>query len=102
MVVIIMERVPTSARGVLSRWMIEPRTGVFVGYVSARVRDLLWDQCCAMREEGGVIQLYTTNNEQRFSVRVFGSPSRTVVDCDGLQLIRRRAKQKRHADESQL
>jgi CRISPR-associated protein, Cas2 family len=96
MVVIIMERVPISARGLLSRWMIEPHPGVFVGHVSARVRDLLWDQCSLALEEGGIIQLYTTNNEQRFSVRVFGSPRRAVVDCEGLLLIRRKANVKQN------
>ena len=35
MTVLILERVPATLRGELSRWMIEPRTGVFVGKVSA-------------------------------------------------------------------
>ena len=30
-VILMLERVPTGLRGELSRWMIEPRTGVFVG-----------------------------------------------------------------------
>ncbi len=43
MVVMILERVPESVRGELSLWMIEPKAGVFVGNLSALVRDKLWD-----------------------------------------------------------
>lgn len=89
MVVIIMERVSQSARGILSRWMIEPHAGVFVGHVTARVRDLLWKQCCELCEEGGIIQLWSTTNEQRFAVRVYGNPRRSIVEIDGLLLVRR-------------
>ena len=43
MVVLFMEHVPPSLRGKLSRWMIEPRAGVFVGSISAMVREKLWE-----------------------------------------------------------
>ena len=36
MIVMILEKVSVGLRGELSRWLIEPRTGVFVGQVSAR------------------------------------------------------------------
>lgn len=85
---LILEKVPTSLRGELTRWLIEPHSGVFVGHVSALVRDKLWEKCCDKRNEGGVIQLWATNNEQRFAIRTFGDTKRTVVDFDGLQLIR--------------
>lgn len=89
MVVIIMERVTQSARGVLSRWMIEPHSGVFVGHVTARVRDLLWKQCCELAGQGSIVQLWSTTTEQRFALRVFGNPRRSVIDVDGLLLVRR-------------
>jgi CRISPR-associated protein Cas2 len=89
MVVIILEKVSASLRGELTRWMIEPHTGVFVGHVSGMVRDRLWDKCCRQSKNGGVVQLWSTNNEQRFSVRTWGSTQREVVDFEGLQLIRR-------------
>ncbi len=89
MVIIIMERVSESSRGVLSRWMIEPHPGVFVGHLTARVRDLLWEQCCQLSGEGSVVQLWSTNNEQRFALRVYGNPRRSIVDIDGLLLVRR-------------
>ncbi len=84
----ILEKVPTSLRGELSRWLIEPHPGLFVGHVSGMVRDKLWDKCCAKVKEGGAIQIWATNNEQRFAIRTFGETKREVVDFDGLQLIR--------------
>lgn len=90
MVVMILERVPVGLRGELSRWLIEPHPGVFLGHVSARVRDLLWEMCCDGSEGGGIIQMWSVNTEQRFEVRVHGEPRREVVEHEGLHLIRRR------------
>ncbi len=87
MVVIILEKVPVSLRGELTRWMIEPRTGVFVGHVSARVREKLWEKCCLGKIAGGVVQIWSTNTEQHFSLRMSGDTSRYLVELEGLQLI---------------
>ena len=89
MVVILLENVSPSLRGELTRWLIKPRAGVFVGHVSGIVRDRLWDKCCDRLRDGGVVQLWSTNNEQRFAVRTAGATRREVVDFEGLQLIRR-------------
>lgn len=89
MVVMIMESVPIGLRGELSRWLIEPHPGVFLGHLTAMVRDRLWERACAACREGGLIQMWTTNNEQRFALRVFGNTRREIVDIDGLQLVRR-------------
>ena len=87
MVVMILEKVPVSLRGELSRWLIEPRTGVFVGHINAMVRERLWKKCCDKKRAGGVIQIWTTNNEQCFQIRMHGTTKRRVVDFEGLQLI---------------
>lgn len=89
MVVMILERVPTRVRGDLSRWLIEPRAGVFVGHVNAMVRDKLWERCCETADGGAVIQIWSTNNEQRFAVRTYGDPTRTMVEYEGIWLVRR-------------
>jgi len=88
MVVMVLERVPTSLRGELTRWLVEPYPGIFVGHVNAMVRDRLWEKCCEKRRAGSVIQIWTTNNEQRFRMRAAGTPRREVIDFDGLQLVR--------------
>jgi CRISPR-associated protein Cas2 len=88
--VLIVENVTTGVRGELSRWLLEPHTGVFVGRVSAMVRDRLWDKTCKACKEGGVIQIWSTNNEQGFVMRVFGNTKRDIVDYEGIQLVLRR------------
>jgi len=87
MVVMILERVPVSLRGELTRWLVEPYPGVFVGHVTAAVRDRLWEKCCRGKQIGGVVQVWSTNTEQRFEMRMAGLTRRTVVDFDGLQLV---------------
>ncbi len=88
MVVIILESVPPSLRGELSRWLIEPHPGVFLGHLSGMVRDKLWEKCCRQVRDGGVLQAWSTNNEQRFTIRLYGDTRREIVDFDGLQLVR--------------
>jgi CRISPR-associated protein Cas2 len=90
MVVMVLRSVPPRLRGELTRWMIEPQAGVFVGTLSALVRDRLWDKAVKALGEGGAMQLWHTNNEQGFAVRTAGRMRREVVAYDGLQLIRAR------------
>ncbi len=86
--VIILERVPIAVRGELSRWLIEPHPGVFVGHVSAMVRDRLWSKCCSSRQAGGAVQIWSTNTEQRFKIRMCGDTKRSIVSLEGMQLIK--------------
>src|SRR6266542_4405634 len=88
MVILILERVPASLRGELSRWMIEPRTGVFVGVTSALVRDKLWEQVTKKARAGGAVMIWRARTEQGFAVRTHGDPSRDLVDLEGLTLVR--------------
>jgi len=87
MIVMVLEKVPTSLRGELTRWLLEVKTGVFVGHLSARVRDKLWTKCCQAKRTGGVTQIWSTNTEQRFKMRMCGSTQREIINHDGLQLI---------------
>ena len=82
-----LEKVPTSLRGELSRWMIEVSTGVFVGKLSALVRDLLWEKVSENKRAGRCCQVYRTNNEQGFAIRMVGDSKRSVIDLDGVQLV---------------
>ena len=88
MVLMILKKVPVSLRGELTRWLVEPHPGFFVGHVNAMVRDRLWEKCCQAKRIGGVFQAWSTNNEQRFMMRSHGDTRREIVEFDGLQLIR--------------
>ncbi|WP_261665190.1 type I-E CRISPR-associated endoribonuclease Cas2e [Deinococcus sp. Marseille-Q6407] len=87
MVVMTLERVPDSLRGELSRWLIEVQTGVYVGAVSATVRDLLWDKVVQHARSGRCTQLFRSNNEQGFVIRTHGEAQRTLIDIEGYQLV---------------
>lgn len=87
MVVMILEKVPRSLRGVLTRWMLEVDTGVFVGRLSARVRDLLWMRAVAKSRGGKVCQVWSTDSEQGFDLRLHGYEDRAVVEMDGLRWV---------------
>ena len=42
MIVITLSKTPASLRGDLTKWCQEIQTGIYVGNVNAKVRDLLW------------------------------------------------------------
>lgn len=87
MVVMTLEKVPDALKGELSRWLIEVQTGVYVGNLSATVRDLLWDKVVQHARSGRCTQLYRSNNEQGFVIRMHGEARRKLVDIEGYQLI---------------
>lgn len=87
MVVMILEKVSVALRGELTRWLIEVKHGVFIGQVSALVRDKLWEKCTYNRGKGGVFQAWSTNNEQHFNLRMVGCPNRAIKNWEGLLLV---------------
>ena len=89
MVVIVLERVPPGLRGELSRWLLEPRAGVFVGQVSAMVRDRLWQRLERTKRSGGALMIHSADTEQGFMWRATGDTSRSLRDFDGLALVQK-------------
>ncbi|MCJ2544591.1 MAG: type I-E CRISPR-associated endoribonuclease Cas2e [Cyanobacteriota bacterium] len=88
MVVFVLENVPASLRGDLSRWLFEVKAGVFTGRVSALVRDELWARVTSNLGNGSVLMLYSTNSEQGFWAKSIGDPSRQLVDIEGVLLVK--------------
>jgi CRISPR-associated protein Cas2 len=91
MVVMVLEQAPASLRGELTRWMLEIRSGVFVGTVTQPVRELLWQKACSGMAGRSGILVYSARNEQGFAVDFWGDPSRSVVSFEGLLLVQTRA-----------
>lgn len=87
MIVLLMEKVPAALRGEITRWLIELRTGVFVGNVSALVRDKLWEQIREKTKGGSATLLQSAANEQGYTIRSHGDTPRIIRDFDGLQLV---------------
>jgi CRISPR-associated protein Cas2 len=88
LVVMVLERVPAGLRGDLSRWLLEPKAGVFVGNVTADVRDRLWQRACRHAGDGACLMVHAASDvEQRFVISAVGDRSRTLRDFDGLALV---------------
>lgn len=64
MIVLILESVSPSLRGEITKWLLEPLAGVFVGKVSGAVRELLWEKVCKESGEGGCTLIQSAANEQ--------------------------------------
>ncbi|WP_034091838.1 type I-E CRISPR-associated endoribonuclease Cas2e [Streptacidiphilus albus] len=79
--------VPDHVRGALSRWMLEPTPGLYVGTLSGKVRDELWAVVAASVGTGAAVVISPSDNEQRFIIRTAGERRRTVEDFDGLMMI---------------
>jgi CRISPR-associated protein Cas2 len=88
MLVMILKNVPTSLRGALSRWLIEPETGVFLGNPSSRVRDELWNLAVGKAGRGSVLQMWSYPCPQGYQFRAHNPGPRHMVDFEGLALVR--------------
>lgn len=89
MTVVVLTAVPAGLRGHLTRWLLEIAPGVFVGTITARVREHLWQRVIRyLGEDGRAVMVYPAQNEQGLAFEVAGG-SWEPVDHDGLMLIRR-------------
>ena len=88
MIVITLSDCPPKVRGDLSKWLIEINTGVYVGQVSARVREELWKRICENLHAGRATMVFHAMGEQHMDFRVHNT-TWEPVDFDGLKLMRR-------------
>lgn len=88
MVVIVVTACPAGLRGHLTRWLLEISAGVFVGHVTARVRDLMWERVVELAKDGRAIMIHSVRGEQRLAFKVHRHDW-LPVDLDGIQLMLR-------------
>ena len=87
MLVVVTEAIPPRLRGRLAVWLLEIRAGVYVGNVSQRIREMIWEQINALAEEGNVAMAWATNTESGFDFQTYGKNRRIPIDEDGLRLV---------------
>lgn len=87
MIVVVTENVPDRLRGRLAIWLLQVRAGVYIGNVSARVREMIWEQCLFFVEDGSIVMGWATNTESGFDFQTLGKNRRIPVDMDGLRLV---------------
>ncbi|MEV0294850.1 type I-E CRISPR-associated endoribonuclease Cas2e [Nocardia sp. NPDC050710] len=88
MVVLVLTACPAGLRGHLTRWFLEISPGVFVGVVSARVRDLAWQRVIELCKDGRAIMIHTTRGEQRLAFQTHRHDWEPI-DIDGIHLMLR-------------
>jgi CRISPR-associated protein Cas2 len=87
MLVVVIENAPPRLRGRLAVWLLEIRAGVYIGDVSKRVREMIWEQCGKLAEDGSIVLAWATNTESGFDFQTLGSNRRVPVEFDGLRLV---------------
>lgn len=85
--VVVTENVPPRLRGRLAIWLLEVRAGVYIGDVSRRVREMIWEQCERLMEGGNIVMAWATRTESGFEFQTLGENRRIPVDFDGLRLV---------------
>ncbi|MFF9309240.1 type I-E CRISPR-associated endoribonuclease Cas2e [Streptomyces sp. NPDC014777] len=100
MVVIATTAVPDHLRGALSRWTNEVVPGIFVGSVSARVREQLWQAVAETVGSGAAVLVHPASTEQGYTIHTAGTRRRVPIDFDGLTLIRMTADPKAKKEQS--
>lgn len=87
MITVVTENVPPRLRGRLAIWLLEVRGGVYIGSVSRRVREMIWQQITELAEEGSVVMAWATNTDSGFDFQTYGKNRREPVEYDGLRLV---------------
>lgn len=87
MIVITLTKVPASLRGDLTKWYQEIQTGVYVGSVSAKIRDLSWERILRDIGQGQATMVYNAQNEFGYQFRTTRKDYE-VVDFDGIPLMK--------------
>ncbi len=87
MLVIVVENAPPRLRGRLAIWLLEVRAGVYVGKVSRRIREMIWDQIEKGIEDGNAVMAWSTNTESGFDFLTLGKNRRIPKEMDGIKLV---------------
>ena len=53
--VVVTENVPPRLRGRIAIWLLEVRAGVYIGEISRRGREMIWEQLSAGYDQGNVV-----------------------------------------------
>ncbi len=87
MLVIVVENVPPRLRGRLALWLLEVRAGVYVGKVSKRAQQMIWENVENGAEDGNAVMAWSSTTESGFDFRTFGQNRRIPVEMDGVKLV---------------
>lgn len=85
--VVVTENVPPRVRGRIAIWLLEVRAGVYIGDVSRRTREMIWEQLVKGYENGSVVIAWASNHESGYEFQTLGPSRRLPIEFDGLFLV---------------
>lgn len=85
--VVVTENVPPRLRGRMAIWLLEVRAGVYIGDVSRRTREMIWQQLADGYESGSVVMAWASKHESGYEFQTLGTNRRIPVEFDGLSLV---------------
>ena len=88
MTVLVIETASLPLRGQLCKWMLEAKPGVFIGKMNPIVREALWNLVKGDAETAGALLIFNAPTEIGLQMEMYGEPTRSIIDLDGLQLIK--------------
>lgn len=102
MIVLTLTDCPPSLRGELTRWLLEINTGVYVGRVSARVREHIWKRVQEQARKGRATMVFSSGKgEQRLDFWTHNADWEPI-DFDGLKLMLRPSSARMSKRQTQL
>lgn len=87
MTVIVANDMPDAIRGMLKRWMIEPRPNVFVGTLNRRTHEKTLEYIKRNAGEIGLLIISSYPNCQGYKIDATGPTDRKGVEVSGLWLV---------------
>ena len=78
--------VPDHLRGYLTRFLQQTGPGLYVGKLSPRVADQVWDRLIKAANEGAVVMVCSAHDDAGFTVRMHQVTGSKLVDFDGVGL----------------
>ena len=87
MTVLIASDTPPAIRGMLKRWVVEPKPNVFVGTVNRRTRDKVLEYVKRNAEGMNLLIITSEPNCQGYKIERWGEPDRRDLILSGLWLV---------------
>lgn len=88
MLVVIGTRIPRRLKGILQLWLLEPKSGVYVGNINKKIESKLYKLLVEFcnSNSGIIVMRSDSSNIQGFTVYCKGDNSREIKYKDGLYL----------------
>ena len=84
--VVSMTSVPDHLRGYVTRFLQQTDSGLYVGKLSPRVADQMWERLVDAADEGSVVMVCSARCDSGFVIKMHQVADSKIIDFDGLGL----------------